>query len=135
MGRGLVFVFVNLLLVAFTAPAFACAPPDFPTPSTIAKLALIDSRRGDMSVEEENILREYQEDRDLYLELYDQAYPCPLIGGDDVKRLQALNSEEIIAKLAPLKDKWAPIAIVPPEPEEEEQVFIDIPQGEGYIME
>jgi hypothetical protein len=129
-------IYSFLLVAAMAFPALACQPPDFPKPEDIASLEMIVSRQGQLTEVEKVTLESYQSDRQRFLELYDQAYPCPLAATEDDVRLQAANSEEIIEEINVLKTKWDRSAALPPKarpPAETE--FIDVPDDEMTVVE
>lgn len=123
-------------ILCLSAPVSACEPPDFPKPDDIAQLEMIDSRKGELTDVERATLETYRTDREHFMELYDQAYPCPFIEGGGVPRTQAAGSDEMVTELNALKDKWnrsesLPDQVPPPDSEE----YIDVPDEEMMTVE
>lgn len=133
--RVLIHGFIAFLCL--TAPAFACEPtPEFPIPSDVANIQLIVSRHGELTEAEQQAFKTYTEDRERYMELYEQAYPCPLAAGPTFKRLRAENSEAMVEEMATLTAKWTRGESLPDQgaaPDDEE--FIDVPDGEMLMVE
>lgn len=129
-------LFLALCLMAAAAPAFACEPfPEFPAPPDIANMQLIASRHGELTEDEQAALDAYNTDRTRYMELYEEAYPCPLAAGPDYKRLQAANSTEMIEEMATLTAKWTRPESVPEQaPAPDDEKYIDVPE-EGLAIE
>ncbi len=98
-----------LVLGAFlgAGPSRACEPPSFPTPAKIGDIQLIQARHGKLTDEEMALLDDYNKDRTAFMDLYEQAFPCPMFAGDeDRERMYADNSEEIKKQLLSLEKKW-----------------------------
>lgn len=123
-------------IICLAAPATACEPPDFPKPQDIAQMELILSRHGELTEIEQATLDSYLADRRSYMELYDQAYPCPFVAGADEPRVKASNSEQMVDELVTLKAKWersdALSDEVSPSGEEE---YVDVPDDEMLSVE
>lgn len=126
-----------IAFLCLTAPALACEPmPEFPTPPDMANIELIVSRKGELTPPEQQAFDTYTADRERYMELYEQAYPCPLAAGPSFKRLQAENSEPMVEEMATLISKWTRGESLPDQgaaPDDEE--FIDVPDGEMLMVE
>ncbi|HEY8190752.1 MAG TPA: hypothetical protein VIF12_08700 [Micavibrio sp.] len=132
--RHLIYSFFAVICAA--APALACEPPDFPKPEDVTNLEMIDSRQGQLTEVEKVTLDSYLADRQRFIELYDQAYPCPLAATDEDVRLQAANSEAMVEEINKLKSKWDRSETLPAkEDAPEESEFIDVPDDEMTVVE
>ena len=122
-------------IICLTVPAMACEPPEFPKPDDIAQLEMIESRKGELTDVEKATLETYRADREHYVELYDQAYPCPFIAGAGVPRTQAANSDDMVVELTALKDKWNRSESLPEQAPADSEEYIDIPDEEMLTVE
>jgi|GEM_PF-5070229 len=126
-----------LVMVMFSAPALACEPlPEFPMPDDIESFQLIVSREGKLTETEQAAFDTFNADRARYVELYEQAYPCPLAGDSHAKRLRAANSDAMIEELGQLRDKWTREESVPDQalPAGSAE-YIDVPDDEMLLVE
>lgn len=132
--RYLIYSF--LVMICAAAPAFACAPPDFPKPDDVAQMEMIESRKGELTDVEKAALEAYRADWQRYMELYDQAYPCPFVVGEGVPRTQADNNAPLVEELNVLKDKWNRAESLPEQtPSADSEEFIDVPAEEMLTIE
>jgi hypothetical protein len=77
-----------LFFIVLAAPAFACSPPEMPTPP--AEIAALYNLSPPRTPEQQARLDEYQADQDRIMLIWSQLYPCL----DEVNTTTALTPEE-----------------------------------------
>ncbi len=133
--RPVVFFMTLLLLAAGTGPAWACAEPSFPVPDEVRLVQLKQKDGEALTSSDEFLMGSYEKDKQRYLDVYEQLYPCSLYGDKIVPAAMPEDQAEVLKQeLALLERKWGEQGATEKNRAADEE-FTDVPDEDFTAVE
>lgn len=131
------FLLITILFFVLAAPmaARACIQPVFPAPDHVSAVYEEMKSGGELSPTERFLIESYEKDRDRYLEVYEQAYPCALYDGNVVSSgLTQEQSSVLKQELSLIERKWE-LEGITAENQAREETFVEVPTDKMIDVE
>jgi hypothetical protein len=129
------FAFSAVLLLLLSSPAWACAEPSFPVPGEVRLVQLKQKDGEALTSSDEFLLGSYQKDKQRYLDVYDQLYPCSLYGDKVIPANMPEDQAEVLKQeLTLLERKWGEQGATEKNRAADEE-FTDVPDEDFTAVE